>query len=332
MEVTVVQSLAQIKSVLTGFSNSFFNFESIITLIISLTVAIIAGRIIAYLLRRLVNYIGAQADKSKDLQTVNRLRRYETILIISIAIIRTGLVMFALYFWWTYVQEGQQPIALIASSALLAILIGGALGPMLRDISAGSVMMAEQWYAVGDHVRIEPFAEMQGVVERVTLRATRIRGLNGEVIWVNNQHIQAVRIVPKGVIAMALEIFVSDPDRGIELLESVNRRLPNGDLLVVSPLQVMTKTKVGDTLWHLTAVAETAPGREWMIQNYAIDVMKEIDEERKLKLLATDPIARFADSEAERKFARSINNARKSPAQRKPLAVRKRPAAKRPKS
>jgi hypothetical protein len=172
--------------------------------------------------------------------------------------------------------------------------------------------MAEQWYAVGDYVRLEPFADMQGVVERVTLRSTRIRGLNGEVMWVNNQNIQGVRITPKGIRTMAIELFVTDLDKGQELIASTNRRLPGGSLLVISPLNVMTSSKVGDELWHITAIAETAPGREWLIEKYAIEVMKEIDEDRKLKLLATEPVARFADGDAERRFARAIKNARKT--------------------
>jgi hypothetical protein len=308
----------QVTGVLEKISSSFFNLQSLLSLAVFLTIAFVLGRLIAAVLRRIVVTIGRQADKTENLQTVNRLRRYETIIVLSIAIIRTFLVLFALYLWWIYIHPGQQPTAIIGASALLAILVGGAIGPTLRDISSGSVMMAEQWYAVGDHVRIEPFADMQGVVERVTLRSTRVRGLNGEIIWINNQNIQAVRITPKGIRTMAIELFVHDLDKGQELIDSVNRRLPGGPLLVISPLNIMTTSQVGDTLWHITAIAETAPGREWLIERYAIDVMKEIDEERKLKLLATEPVARYADSDTERRFARALQNARKEPKKKRP--------------
>ena len=309
-------------------SNSFLNLRSIVALIVFLTIAFVIGRIVAAFLRRLVAVIGRQADKTTSLQAVNRLRRYETLIVLSIAIIRTFLVLFALYFWWIYVHPTQQPTALIGASAILAILIGGALSPALRDISSGSVMMAEQWYAVGDHVSIEPFIGMQGVVERVTLRSTRIRGLNGEVVWVNNQYIQGVRITPKGIRTIALELFVNDLENGRDLVEATNRRLPGGELLVISPLQVMTSSKAGESLWHITAIAETAPGREWMIEKYAIDVMTEIDGRTEPHILATDPIARYADGEAERRFIRAISNARKPTAKRRTLASMKRQSKK----
>lgn len=321
---TTSKTIYELNGMLERVSNSFLNLRSIAALLLFLTIAFVLGRIAAALLRRLVVVIGRQADKAASLQVVNRLRRYETMIVISIALLRTFLVLFALYLWWIYIHPNQQPTALIGASALLAIIIGGALSPALRDISSGSVMMAEQWYAVGDHVRIEPFMEMQGVVERVTLRSTRIRGLNGEVIWVNNQNIQGVRITPKGIRTIAIELFVSDLDRGRDLVEWTNRRLPGGELLVISPLQVMTSSKAGESLWHITAIAETAPGREWLIEKYALEVMKEIDDKQELHLLATDPIARYADGDAERRFARSISNARKRPAKKRTLASMKR--------
>jgi hypothetical protein len=317
-------TLKQVSDIFEGVVNSYFSLKSMIALAVAIILAVIVGRLLAAALRYTVSYIGRYADKSPSLQTVNKLRRLETSLIITIALLRTGIMLFALYLWWIYIHPNGAPTGIIGASALAAIMLGATIAPLLRDISAGSIMMAEQWYAVGDHVKLEPFGEMQGVVERVTLRSTRLRHLNGEITWVNNQNIQAVRVFPKGVVTMAIELFVTDINKGHELVDSVNRRLPMGKLLVISPLNVMTSSKVGDKLWHITALGETAPGREWLLEKYALEVFKEIDEDRKLKLLATDPIARYADSEAERRFARSIKNSTKEYTGRKAKSVAKR--------
>lgn len=300
-------------------ANNYLNTRSVMILVLSLLAAYLIGKLVAIISRRVVWLIGRQADRAESLETVNRLRRYETILILTSAIIRSGLVIFALYFWWVTVRGDQQSAAIVSATALAAIFIGAIVTPLLRDISSGSIMMAEQWYAVGDYVKIEPFGDMQGVVERVTLRSTRIRGLNGEVVWVNNQNIQAIRITPKGIRTMAIELFVKELEKGEKLIESVNRRLPTGPLLVISPFSVMTVSQVGERLWHITALAETAPGREWLIEKYALEVFKEIDADKdgKLQLLATEPISRYADTDAERKFARAIHNASKAPKSRR---------------
>jgi hypothetical protein len=297
--------------VLRYIGDTYFNAHTILTLILCVGAALLLGRFIAYVLRKVVSGISATADRSQNLGTVNRLRRYETMIVLSIAIIRTGLVLFSLYFWWLWDHPYGQPTALIGASALLLVLISASLGPVLRDLASGSVMMAEQWYGVGDHVRIEPFMDMQGVVERVTLRSTRIRGLNGEVIWVNNQYIQGVRITPKGIRTIALEMFVNDIKAGEKLVAATNKRLPNGPLLLVSPLQVVETAEAGDKLWHITAVAETAPGREWLIEQSAVDLIRSLDAEHDKPVIEHGPLARYADSEADQRFRRTITNARK---------------------
>ncbi|MDB5184652.1 MAG: mechanosensitive ion channel MscS, small conductance mechanosensitive channel [Candidatus Saccharibacteria bacterium] len=294
-------------------TRSVFSWESLLILVLMLLAAGLIGRIMASALRYVVTKIGGQADKAVNLQTVNRLRRYETMVVLSIALMRTALFILALYLWWKTIHPDGRPTALIGASALAVIFVSSAVGPLLRDVAAGSLMMAEQWYGVGDHVKLEPFGDMQGVVERVTLRSTRIRGLNGEVIWVNNQNIQAVRIAPRGIRSLALELFVTNVAAGERLIEQTNKRLPIGPLLVITPLRIISEDQTGESLWHITAIAETAPGREWLIENSAVALMKDLDEANKSSVIAHGPLARFADIDAERKFNRSIHNARKRP-------------------
>lgn len=311
-------TLQQSKSILSQLSDTFFNARSVITFLIAIAAALIVGRIVAMFLRRLTNILGNRADKSDNLATVTRLRRYETLIVLSIAIIRILLVLFAMYFWWSLIHHGQQSTAVLGASAIVAIIVTGAISPILRDFAYGAVMMAEHWYGVGDHISVDPLVDGQGIVERVTLRSTRIRGVNGEVIWVNNQNIWAVRVTPKGVRTIAVELFVSNLDKGIRLIEETNIRLPIGALVVVNPLSIMTQIKVGSNLWHITALAEVAPGREWLLDDFAVKVMQEIDEAD--KVLVHKPITRYADSEAERRFARTIRNSRKPRLRRQSVA------------
>lgn len=317
-------SLQSGRNVLTYIFETYFNIHAIISLIICLGIALILGRLIAALLRKVVTIIAARADKTQDLQTVNRLRRYETYIVLSIALIRVGIVLVSLFFWWLLDHPYEPPTALIGASAIFLILLSASLGPILRDVTSGSAMMIEQWYGVGDHVRIEPFADMQGIVERVTLRSTRIRTLNGEIIWVNNQSIQGIRITPKGIRTIALEIFVTNLKKGQQLVKKANDRLPSGQLLMVSPLQIVEETAVGDNLWQITAIGETAPGREWLVEKAAVDLIKEMDEQSAHPTIAHGPLARYADVEAEQKFKRTMTNALKKPIKKKRFVTVKR--------
>ena len=306
--------------ILKQLSESIFAWRSILVLIFCLVIGSLLGKLCALLLRQLSRKVGKQADASADLNTVNRLRRVETWTIISIAVVRVLFLVFSIYFWWILTHpSGGRPTALIGASAVLVIIIGGVFGPLLRDFAFGSGMMAEHWFGVGDLITIEPFANMQGVVERITLRSTSIRGLNGEVIWISNQNIQAVRVAQKGVWTMAIELFVTDEKAVYELVERTNALLPTGPSLLATKLDIMRVTQRDEHLWHVTAIGETAPGREWLLERNALDLMKSIDQKSKHPILITDPVARYADNETERQFARAVTNARKTRRQRQPI-------------
>lgn len=308
---TADQTIQQSNNTLKQISGTLFPGNSLFILAVCLVVGIILSKIIATLLRRVSNGFSKQADAATDLNNVNRLRRLETWTILSIAVVRVLLIILAIYFWWVYSHPANKPSGLIGASALFIIVLGGVVGPLLRDLAFGAGMMAEHWFGVGDLVTIVNM-DVQGVVERITLRSTRIRGLNGEVVWVTNQNISAVRIAQKGVWTMAIEIFASDPKKAEELIERTNTLLPTGPSLVASRLNVMSTTERSKDIWHITALGEIAPGREWLLERTAIELMMKLDEKSKNPILLTDPVARYADNDTERQFARAVKNARKT--------------------
>jgi hypothetical protein len=308
---TADKTLEQSTNVIKQITNSLIGGNSIWVLVGSMLAAWAIGKICSVVLRKVSRAFGRHADAATNLVAVTRFRRLETWTILSIAVARLLLFILGLFFWWTFTHPGNQPSALVGASAILIVIVGGVVSPLLRDFAFGSSMMAEHWFGVGDLITIIPFPDVQGVVERITLRSTRIRGLNGEVIWMANQNIQGVRIAQKGVWSMAIEMFVNDPEGAEELIEDVNDLLPIGPSLVATRLGIMASTQRTKDLWHITAVAETAPGREWLIRETAIDLLKRLDEKSDDPVLMADPVARYADNETERQFARAVSNAKK---------------------
>jgi small conductance mechanosensitive channel len=76
----------------------------------------------------------------------------------------------------------------VLSTFVLAVtLLGTALTfgaqSLIRDVLSGFFIILEDQYAVGDVVDLGPAA---GTVERVTLRVTRLRDVEGRVWWVPN--------------------------------------------------------------------------------------------------------------------------------------------------
>lgn len=291
---------------------SFFThpnaYQSLLLFAVALVLAFYVSKLVALGIVRIAQLVAVRSDSTNDAERQVRLRRVETYLSVAIAVVRVLIVgLVAYYLWRLFGQNSDNTTAAIGASTLFIVLAGGTIGMVLRDITAGSAMIIEQWFSVGDYVRIEPFMDLAGVVERVTLRSTKLRSLNGEVVWLHNQHIQAVRVTPRGVRTTAVDIFVNNKNVGRTLIEKAIATIPTGTLKVIEKPSITREEQWGDKLYLFTVVGQAAPGREWLMENFFIQSLHELDERRKgPKTLVRPPISRHADPDAERSFKRAV--------------------------
>ena len=79
---------------------------------------------------------------------------------------------------------GQQLTSLLASTGLLAMIVGLAIQTNISNIFSGIVLNLERPFSVGDWVRIGE--QDEGVVIDITWRTTRVKTRNGYVISLPN--------------------------------------------------------------------------------------------------------------------------------------------------
>lgn len=297
---------------LTSEIYSFFSephiIYSLFLLVIAFVGAYLLSKIVALLIIKLARVIARLSDNSPDAEVQIKLRRLETYLSVLIAVVRVLIIGFVAFYAWKVISPtATTGVATIGASAFFVVLASGTIGMILRDITSGSAMIAESWFNVGDFIDVEPFTKLSGIVERMTLRSTKIRNINGEVIWIHNQHIQAVRVTPNGLRRIAVDVFVNNQKVGKSIISKAISTMPVGTIKVAKKPEIIIEEKWGDYLWHFVVVAETAPGREWLMEDFFISSLKELDKQRKgIQTLIRPPIARFADPEAEKSFKRAI--------------------------
>jgi hypothetical protein len=165
------------------------------------------------------------------------------------------------------------------------------------------MMLFERWFDVGDAITIEPWA-MSGVVETMSLRSVKLRGLGGETIRIHNQHMYGVRVARRGIREIVLEFYVTDAAKGRELVQRLSDVLPSGPMHLLSALSIESEEQVG-MLTRFMVRGAVPPGREWLIESFAIAVLKELDEDGG-HVIKHGPVAYFSDSVAESRFARSV--------------------------
>lgn len=284
-------------------------YRALLTLVISMIVAYWLSKFIAKGIVRIAQVVATHSDNETNEERFIRLRQVETYLSVAVAVVRALIVAVAGYVVWTaFIPSSSSSIAAIGAGAFFIVFAGQTVGILLRDITAGATMIVEKWFNVGDFIKVEPFIEVAGVVERFTLRSTRIRTISGEAIWMHNQHITAVHVTPKALRTLAVDVFVRDRVEGEKAIEDIIGTVPTGPTLLARPLRIKYAERWNDDLWRITVVGQLPPGREWLIEKYFVDALKEIDtgKKREDRIIIHEPIARFADPNADRRFKRAV--------------------------
>jgi moderate conductance mechanosensitive channel len=156
-----------------------------------------------------------------------------------------------------------------------ATVIGAALGfgaqQVVRDLLAGFFIIVEKQYGFGDLVTLTVVSttEASGTVENVTLRVTRLRSPNGEVLTIpNGQIVQAVnqsKDWARAVIDIPVSTNVDLNRVGEVLRHECEHALETpilGELLLDAPTLMGVESIQVDTV-TLRMVARTLPGKQF---------------------------------------------------------------------
>ena len=234
------------------------------------------------------------------------LKRRET----TVGVIRTGIayIAFALAVVFAAAQltGGLDRLSTIAGASFVLILVAFSAQRVLVDIIAGFSMFTEKWYSVGDTIAI-PTMELQGIVEEVSLRRTKLRSLDGEVINIHNSQIPAVRVLPGGLKEFDVELVASNREAAEVLIEHVSSILPVGPTTFVQRPVIHEVDELAPGLVRLRMRAAVAPGREWLVHGFYADLLKERADKH---LIVHGPIVLTVDERAARSFARASAESR----------------------
>jgi small conductance mechanosensitive channel len=161
---------------------------------------------------------------------------------------------------------------LVAPATVIGVAVGFGAQRVVQDILAGFFIVTERQYGFGDVIRISTLGSTAGVtgtIEDVTLRVTRMRTVNGEVVIVPNGAIQQVtnlsRDWARAVVDVPLPATV-DITRATDLLKEVGRAAFLDEEL--RPLMLDAPTVMGvesieiNTL-SVRMVARTLPGKQF---------------------------------------------------------------------
>ena len=164
--------------------------------------------------------------------------------------------------------------SLIAPATVAGVALGFGAQRIVQDILAGFFMITERQYGFGDLIRISSLGSTTGVtgtVEDVTLRTTRMRTVNGEVVIIPNGQINQVTNLSRDWARAVIDVPVpasADISRVNALLQGVGDDLYSDEALrplLLDPPTVMGVESIDVDRFSIRIVARTLPGKQFTV-------------------------------------------------------------------
>ncbi|HWQ09464.1 MAG TPA: mechanosensitive ion channel family protein [Holophaga sp.] len=232
--------------------------EKLVMVLLTCFIILWAVNLVARAVRKAV-------DDGNEGVTTDAERRAETL---GSVLKNAARVLVAVFFVLVTLQEfGVNIQPLLAGSAVAGVALGFGAQTLVKDIIAGFFLLLENQFGVGDIISVD--SQHSGTVERMTLRITQIRDLEGKAHYLPNGSINQVVVMSKDFARALVDVEISldqDIDRVADLLRLLGRDLmadlPNAVLEPTEVKGVEAMNAMGCTIRTLT---KTAPGLQWEV-------------------------------------------------------------------
>ena len=162
----------------------------------------------------------------------------------------------------------------VAPATVVGVALGFGAQRIVQDVMAGFFMVTERQYGFGDLIRLNVTSVVQpvtGTVEEVTLRITRVRTSDGELVTTPNGQIVQVINLSRDWARAVVDVPVpasADVTAVSHLLEQVGAdayRDQELNGLLLDPPAVMGVESMDIDQFKVRVVARTAPGKQFLV-------------------------------------------------------------------
>lgn len=180
----------------------------------------------------------------------------------------TTLIIVIVVFMMILAEVGIEIGPLLAGAGVIGLAIGFGAQNLVRDFFSGLFILIEDQYAKGDVVKL---GEIAGIVERITLRKTVLRDLDGAEHHIPNGEIKIASNLTKDWSRVNLDVSVSydsDPDKVTEVLNQIGQDIAQDEKfkdLILEPPEVWGLDKFGESALVFKYITKTKPLKQWEV-------------------------------------------------------------------
>lgn len=202
----------------------------------------------------------------KDGNLIERSQRMRTLLPLLRLVVRVVLTVMVVLIVLS--ELGVNIAPLLAGAGVVGIAVGFGAQKLVQDIITGIFILIEDTISVGDIVRIDPHS---GVVESMSIRALKLRDLNGNLHTVPFSSVDGVVNMSKEFANAVFDVGVAyreDVDHVIGVLEALGEQFradPEWGAKLLEPLEVLGLDRFDASAVVIRVRYRTRPGEQWSV-------------------------------------------------------------------
>ena len=190
--------------------------EIIIIIVVAIALYWVGPRVVMWLTRHAFVTTYQRTLPKKDLE-----KRHKTLGGLFANVWRIIVVVIAGYAIFTHFFNSEALAPLFASAGIIGVAFGFGAQSLVKDFLSGVFIISENQYRVGDIIEIDGFG---GTVERIGVRSTVIRDVEGNVHFFPNGVVQHVINKTMGYSKVYFTITVA-PDTNISTASDIINRI-----------------------------------------------------------------------------------------------------------
>lgn len=237
----------------------------------SIGIAVVVGGLAYGFAPRAVNWLMANVFVTPYQRTLHKKdleKRQRTLSSLFANVIRILAALGVIYYIVSRFLDPAAMAPLFASAGILGVAFGFGAQSLVKDFLSGVFIISENQYRVGDVIEIEGF---NGTVERIGIRSTVIRDVDGNVHYFPNGMVQHVINKTMGYSMARFTVAVTPAaniDHVVKLINKIGLQLAGESDWENKILEAPHYVMMGEftaTAVNLIVSGKTQPSDQWSV-------------------------------------------------------------------
>ena len=239
--------------------------------------------LIAHLINVAISNVFSRVSKrANQLSDRDRAKQINTTMTIFTSVVRFSLFILSCIFILDQLGYGSFVNKIFVTAGLGTLVLTWGAQDIIDDLLSGVFLLFEKQFTVGDYVAIGNYT---GTVTELSLRVTRLRTYQGQIVVIPNGKIESVLNYGNNSYSLANIVVPTPYNMNTEHIIEILQEEMDKHYEANKPIYVSSPTILGINTFNTSSVdigivAQTIPMKQWEVERgWRMAIKKRFDEE-----------------------------------------------------